>query len=93
MISLQLSWQIIQLVKVKVVKHQTCASESIVNDRANFPLKILKKNTRNNRCHARYMKIEEFIEVDKETGTQNLFYCWYSVHLQFFFLGHIRKFI
>ena len=31
------------------------------------------------------MKIEEFIEVDKETGTQNLLYCWYSVHLQFFF--------
>ena len=30
------------------------------------------------------MKIEEFIEVDKETGTQNLLYCWYSVHLQFF---------
>ena len=38
------------------------------------------------------MKIEEFIEIDKETGTQNLFYCWYPVYLQFF-LGHIRKFI
>lgn len=31
------------------------------------------------------MKIEEFIEIDKETGTQNLFYCWYPVYLQFFF--------
>ena len=31
------------------------------------------------------MKIEEFIEIDKETGTQNLFYCWYPVYLHFFF--------